>query len=204
MVITSKELLEKYNSYHNPRMKIKYDIDHGLYHYLTRGLYEDNKNAEGSYLASYILSPSYLSFYYVLSLYGLIPERVYEFTSATTLLRHHKRYINQFGTYSYQDVPSSVFSLLIERKEQDGYVYFMATKEKALCDTLYALPPVHSLKEFKSLLFDSLRIDEYEFSLLDFEKMKAIAPLYGKKNLNYLKEYLESGGGKDEFYSSRN
>ena len=90
MIITSKELMEKYRNYKNPKAKIKREIDDGKYFKLIRGVYEDNLNVEGYLLANIIESPSYLSFEYALSKYGLIPERVLHYTSATTLKKHNK------------------------------------------------------------------------------------------------------------------
>ena len=71
----------------------------------------------------------------------------------------------------------------------------MASPEKALCDTLYKKAPVSSMKELKALLFEDLRIDENEFYKLKKEDLLYLCPLYRKKNLNFLKKYVEGCNG---------
>lgn len=190
MIITSKELMEKYRNYKNPKVKIKREIDDGKYFKLIRGVYEDNLNVEGYLLANIIESPSYLSFEYALSKYGLIPERVLHYTSATTLKKHNKIVNNVFGNYFYTDIPLQVWRYGINRVKEGNYVYLIAIPEKALCDLLYKETPLTSIKQLKKLLFEDLRIDEDLFYELDKEKIISICDLYRKKNLNLLKKML--------------
>lgn len=44
-------------------------------------------------------------------------------------------------------------------KEEDGYIYQIASPENALCDKLYIMPPVTSQRDIEKMLFDDLRID---------------------------------------------
>ncbi len=78
---------------------------------LTKGLYETDKTTPGCSLCSMLCGPSYLSFDFALSYYGLIPEAVYIYTSATFNKQKKKSYNNFFGTYLYQDVPKDVYHL---------------------------------------------------------------------------------------------
>ena len=57
---------------------------------IVKGFYETDSKIPGHYLASIIYGPSYLSFEFALSYYGLIPEAVYHFTSATFNKRRRK------------------------------------------------------------------------------------------------------------------
>lgn len=82
MVITTSILRNQYNSYSNPLDKIKRDTQNGVIFRLTRGVHETDRNIEPYYLVSSILSPSYLSFEWALSYYGLIPKKVVAITSA--------------------------------------------------------------------------------------------------------------------------
>jgi hypothetical protein len=66
------------------------------------------------------------------------------------------------------------------------YSYQVATPEKALCDKLYTISPVTSVKELKNLLFEDLRIDEDAFNKLNMEDILKMAPLYRSTNLNLL------------------
>ncbi len=89
-------LKEKYSSYVNPLDKIRRDSAKGKIFRLTRGLYETDKHADPVFLAAPILSPSYVSFDYALSYYGLIPERVVAVTSASFMVRKNKTFNNYF------------------------------------------------------------------------------------------------------------
>ena len=186
MVITTSMLREKYNNYANPLDKIKRDTDSGILFRLTRGLYEEDGRVDPCFLASSILSPSYLSFDWALSFYGLIPEKVFSITSASLNVRKNKTFINKFGRYEYSDTPASAFSESLTYLENGDYIVKIATKEKAICDSLSKWRVVNSVKALKELLFVDKRIDEEEFSTCDFKLMMRLASLYKKTNLDML------------------
>ena len=186
MVITTSILREKYNNYANPLDKIKRDTDDGILFRLTRGIYETDSGTNPCFLASSILSPSYLSFDWALSFYGLIPEKVFSITSASLNVRKNKTFINKFGRYEYSDIPASAFSEGLTYLENGDYIVKIATKEKAICDSLSKWRVVNSVKALKELLFVDKRIDEEEFSTCDFKLMMRLASLYKKTNLDML------------------
>ena len=190
MIFTTAELLNLYKGYKNPKMKIQHEYKKGNLLKVNRGLYETNRDVAPFLLAGYIKSPSYLSFEYALSLYGLIPESVYTYTSATCSERHTFEYINKFGRYVFRDIPKNVFPLEIHHFEEGRYSYNIASREKALCDFLAIKKPIKNAKLFYSYLFDSLRIDEDEFKSLDFVKLIDLASLYKRKNLKLLASIL--------------
>lgn len=190
MIITSNQLLEKLHEYSDPFGKIKRMVKKEELFPLTKGLYEDNIHASGFYLAGAIYGPSYISFNSALSYYGLIPEAVYSFTSATTNKLKKKQYHNRFGTFTYRDIPLEAFPYGIETIESEGYYFRIATKEKALCDKLYELPLVSNQKELEQLLFEDMRIYEDEFIKLDRESIYFIAPKYHSTNVSLLEKYL--------------
>ncbi len=179
-------LKEKYQDYTNPLDKIKRDADKGIIIRLTKGLYETDKNVDPCLLASSILSPSYLSFDWALSFYGLIPEKVFSITSASLGIRKSKTYENLFGRYEYSDIPSGAFSEGLTYLEKDEYIVKLAMKEKAICDSLCKWRVVKNIKELKELLFVDKRIDEDEFASCDFALLKRLANLYDKTNLKLL------------------
>lgn len=186
MIFTTSMLKEKYKDYVNPLDKIKRDTDNGVLIRLNRGLYEDDGNVDPSLLASSILSPSYLSFDFALSYYGLIPEKVIAITSASLGVKKNKTFINKFGRYEYSDIPISAFSEGLTYIESGEYISKIATKEKAICDSLYKWRVVNSVKSLKELLFVDKRIDEEEFKTCDFKLMIRLASLYKKTNLKML------------------
>ena len=186
MIVTSSMLKSQYGSYSNPLDKIKREVDHGNLFRITRGLYETDKHADPCFLAAPILSPSYLSFEWALSFYGLIPERVVAITSATLEVRKSKTFTNCFGRFEYQDVPTRVFPDGLTCLESGDRMVRIATKEKAICDSLSKWRVVGNIKELKELLFEDKRIYEEVFATCDFKELVRIAALYHKKNLNLL------------------
>lgn len=190
MIITTQMLIEQYRDYANPNAKIRRLVHGGELFPLTRGIYETDGNAPGYYLAGAIFGPSYLSFDYALSVYGLIPEAAYVYTSATFGKKKAKKVENHFGHFAYRDVPPEAYPFGIVVKEENGYVYQMACPEKALCDKLYTMPPVNSQREIEQMLFEDLRIDRSEFARLDQNSILQIGESYHCNNLKYLMKYL--------------
>lgn len=159
---------------------------------LKRGLYETDPDCPGEVLAGVIYGPSYLSFEYALAAYGLIPERVYTYTSATLRKNRTRRYQNHFGNYLYRDVAEAAFPHgLILRQHQERY-YTMASPEKALCDLLSIRPAISSYKMFCEILFDDIRLDEEGLYALDAKLLVHLASLYRKKNLSHLSKFVHN------------
>ena len=186
MIITTSMLKRKYSDYSNPLDKIKRDTDSGVLIRLTRGIYETDGGVNPCLLASSILSPSYLSFDWALSYYGLIPEKSVAVTSATLNVRKNKTFVNKFGRYEYSDIPAPAFSEGLTYLESGEYIVKIATKEKVICDSLSKWRVVRNIKDLKELLFVDKRMDEDEFSTCDFKSMMRLAALYRKTNLNML------------------
>ena len=187
MIVTTDNLRNVYHDYKNVIDKIKRDVDRGVLIRLNRGLYETNQYTEPYLLAQAILSPSYISFEWALSYYGLIPERVMTITSASLNTHKTKIFFNQFGRFTYRDINEDVFyEGQVEINDDKNYPSRIASKEKAICDSLSKWRVVHSLKELKILLFDDMRIDLEEFSYCDPKELIRLASLYKKTNLNLL------------------
>ncbi|MGM9858480.1 MAG: hypothetical protein ACI311_04430 [Bacilli bacterium] len=194
MIVYSQQLKEKYINFSDIKGKIAREIKKNRLFPLVKGIYETNGNVDGYKLAQVIYGPSYLSFDYALYYYGIIPEAVYNtFTCATINKRKIKIYNNKFGTYTYRDVPANVYHFGISLYSDGQYTYHLAEPEKALCDKLYIMPPVRSIKELKRMLFEDLRIDEELFYNLNKEDICLIAPLYHSNNLNMLLKLIKEG-----------
>ncbi len=186
MIVTTSILKKKFADYINPLDKIKRDVDKGILFRLTRGVYETDSKVDPCLLASSILSPSYLSFEWALSFYGLIPEKVFSITSATLNKKKTKVFVNIFARYEYKDVSKDVFSEGLTYLESGEYSVKIATKEKAICDSLSKWRVVKNINDLKELLFVDKRIDENEFASCDFKLMSRLARLYKKTNLDML------------------
>ena len=190
MIYSFDDLKIKFSDYAKIRDKINHEIQAGRLIHIARGLYTTDAKISGKYISGRLCSPSYLSFDFALYIYSLIPETVYAYTSATFCKHRNKMYKNNFGTFTYRDVPAEVYPLGVLTREENGYSYQIATPEKAVCDKLYTISPVSNLTEIKELLFDDLRIDEDDFSRLNKEILQKIAPLYHSTNLNLLTKLI--------------
>lgn len=190
MIISNDIIKESYSEYSNKNAKLSREVKKGNLIKIVNGLYETNPNVDGYLLAGSIYGPSYLSFDFALYYYGLIPEKVTTYSSATFNKKKKKEYKNQFGYYTYRDVPSMVYPIEVKLIEEEGYSYQIATPEKAICDKLYTLSPVNNYNEFENLLFKDLRIDSDEFEKLDLNKIQIISESYHCRNVDILYRYM--------------
>ena len=191
MIYDFQSLRIKYKEYSNIYQKINNECKKGILVKIKRGLYTDDLYNDKEVIANICYNPSYISFEYALSYYGVIPEFVSTFTSATFGKKNNKIYHMKDSTFDYRSVPDEVFPMgILIMKNSKDISYKIASKEKALCDLLYSKYPVRSIKDLKTLLFEDMRIDENEFLKMNVEFIKEIAPLYHSNTLNVLKKYL--------------
>lgn len=190
MIKTTNMLLEELRDYANPKAKLSRMVKQGQCFPVTRGVYETDRNVPAYLLAGSIYGPSYISFEYALSYYGMIPEAVYTVTCATFEKKKKKKYETIFGTFLYRDVPSEAFPLEIRLVQEGEYFYRIAEPEKAICDQLYAMPPVKNIRELAALLSEDLRIEESELWKLNLEKIQFLSPRYHATNIKKLAALL--------------
>lgn len=143
-------------------------------------------------VANTLYSPSYVSFDYALSYYGMIPERVSEVTSATS--KNEKLFDTPIGRFSYKKVSLEAYSLGIDwiYDDVDGG-RFIATSEKALCDKIKYDRGIGTLTQtsmIEYLKYD-LRIDIT--TPLNYELIEIIASAYKSRNLKTLATIVKKG-----------
>ena len=190
MIITSRIAKNNYDNLSNRDTKLSRDVRDGKLTKIINGLYETNPNTSSYLLASSIYGPSYISFEYALSVYGLIPERVNIVTCATYNKKKSKKYDTPFGTYTYRDIPPLAYPEEVLLKQEGDYSYQIASREKAVCDKLYTLSPLKNYTNLKIMLFSDLRFDEEEFYKLDVDKIEKLSELYHSTNIKLLATYL--------------
>jgi predicted transcriptional regulator of viral defense system len=175
--------------YDEPISKINSMVKKGELIRLKRGVYVLGTEYRDHPLnmftvANMLHKPSYVSYEYALSYHGLIPERVYTVTSATTY--RPETYITEIGTFSYKKIASKVYPLGIHWKfdEHDGG-YMIATAEKALCDQVYADKRIADIEkdEILEYLEDDLRIEWEELKKLDTTLLWKISMSYSSSKL---------------------
>lgn len=138
----------------------------GLIISLKRGWYAlSDSYRQGSLsplvLANQLYHPSYLSTYWALSYYGVIPEKVTRYTSVTT--RVTRSFENHFGLFVYSSIKKKLF-WGFESKKIGGENIWIAFPEKALLDLLYLEAGEWTKERFIEMRFD--------WSLIDFIKLK--------------------------------
>ncbi len=98
-------------------------------------------------IANRLYAPSYISFEYALSRYGIIPESTYSITSATTRITREFTVNNKYFTYSrvkkqvyrgYKTETTGGVTILIAEPEKalTDYLYFVDLKRKSLNERL--------------------------------------------------------------------
>lgn len=180
--------------YANPKARVGLLVRKGVLHRLKRGLYITSESAQNVYVlgkaANRLYGPSYVSFVYALRWHGLIPEHVSHITSATYRKGRSKRYDTPVGTFFYQDVPAAVYSHGVGYAGEGQERFLIASPEKALCDELYRIRGIRSLRRMKELLFEDLRVDHAGFDRLDREALIECASGYASITLDTLLKYL--------------
>lgn len=192
MIYDTQALNFKYINYSNINQKISLETKRNNLYRIKRGLYTDDLKRDCLVISNVNCSPSYISFEYALSYYGLIPEHVSVITAATFGKKNNKTYQLPDICFQYMSIPNEVFSKGITFLTSENNVRFkIANKEKALCDQLYSSYPVRSIKDLKILLYDDLRIDYEELIKLDMDFIKEIAPMYKSNTLNTFVKYID-------------
>ena len=155
---------------------------------LKRGLYVVNSEISGKPInaclcANHIYGPSYVSQQWALRWYGLIPEQVYMMTSVTT--KHTRMFENSLGRFTYEQVKPAYFAIGINRVEEDGISFLMASREKALCDMILhdSYVPQQSIKGLWQYLEEDIRFDVDELATFDVSVIEACAKLGRKENI---------------------
>ena len=188
-------ILEK--SFSNVNEKISNLIRNGDLIRLKKGFYTFSKPYQTKPIdlisvANSLYTPSYVSFDYALSFYGMIPERVSEITSATS--KNEKLFETPIGRFSYKKVPIQAYSLGVDwiYDDIDGG-RFIATAEKALCDKIKYDRGIGTLTQnsmIEYLKYD-LRIDIT--TPLNYELIEIIATAYKSRNLKTLATIVKKG-----------
>ena len=188
------QLIEHLKGYNYPRDRITKLLASGQLIRIKKGLYVDPHSAipySKEILANLIYGPSYVSLEYALQQHGLIPEAVRVITSVTT--KRKKRYHTPIGDFDYLHLPERYFSPGVEYYAIDSERgYMMAGPEKALFDMLYLHYPDLEYAEIEAHLFENMRIEEADFSRLDFSKIESLLASCHRRSIISLYRFIKS------------
>ncbi|MBU1018890.1 MAG: hypothetical protein ABII07_06040 [Patescibacteria group bacterium] len=129
-------------------------------------------------IAAKLYGPSYISLRYALSLYGLIPEAVFDITSVT--VKPTRNFNTSLGTFTYKTIKQPCFFGFSPRGNSKMPAY-MASPEKAVADFLYF--NTHRLvPDFQT--WEDLRLQNLD--TLDFQLLTQFAKKLNNKKLTLL------------------
>ena len=178
--VTGADIKSCFKNLASPEKKIQLLEKSGELIRLKRNLYIVNQELTGKVTderlcANHLYGPSYVSFQWALRYYGMIPERVYLMTSATT--KRTRFFETPIGNFRYTQVPVSYFSIGVESRIEKGVGYLMATREKALCDTILLdkFVPNQSVKALSIYLEEDMRLDMDILDELDIDIIEQCA-----------------------------
>jgi predicted transcriptional regulator of viral defense system len=191
MLKTREILMYELRSYASPKSKITTMIKKGQIIQIVRGVFATSPEDPRLPAASLIYNPSYISFETALAYHQMIPERVHQVKSAGFRLKKEKHFDTPFGRYSFLYIPESVFPWALQPAQDQGHGFRLATKEKALLDTLYKIRGIKSMKVLESLLFDDLRLEKDIVLKLDWATIQNLVPLYSSTTLQTLVKWRE-------------
>lgn len=142
------------------RMQLSRLVRQGKIKSLRRGMYALGEpyrkmNPSPALLANRIYAPSYLSFHWALGYYGLIPEKVVLFTSATT--RGPRLFENEFGSFQYKHIKPDCFAGY-QTVEIDRQKVLIAAPEKALLDLWHIEDGEWTTERMAGMRFQSLEM----------------------------------------------
>ena len=109
MIYDNNALNIIYKDYSNINQKISLETKKGNLIRIKRGLYTNNLKIDAPIIANVCYEPSYISFEYALSYYGLIPEYVTLYTSAVYNKKNNKIYRLKDVSFEYRSIPNDVF-----------------------------------------------------------------------------------------------
>jgi predicted transcriptional regulator of viral defense system len=178
--------------YASPRVKINALLKKGEIIRIKKGIYipgpKYKRDISRGVLSNLIYGPSYVSFEYALSWYGLIPERVYSMTCAC--FKKKKTFNTPLGLFAYNTIPGRAYSVGVELVNEANTQFLMASAEKAMADTLAKSTNIESMGKLEEYLYHEHRMEYDEIQKLNKEQMTAIGNVYKKKNITLFADYL--------------
>lgn len=185
--------MQRLAHYAAPRDKLRHLCVQGEIARVKKGLYtpleEGRPVIDPLVLSGLVYGPSYVSRESALAIHGLIPERVEEITCMTSL--KEKQFQTPAGRFTYRAMPKAAFALGVGLAQAQGGSYFLASREKALCDRVGMVRGLTSTAEVAALLGEDLRIDSGTLAGMDGVLVRQIAEAYGRRNVRLLADWLE-------------
>jgi len=179
--IEMQNLLPLLREYTNPGDFVSRLVKSGELIRLKNGFFVISEKIENSrvpfeQIANLLYGPSYISYEWALSYYGMIPEGVYVVTSTSAI--RSKEYKTPLASFEYNYLSHPRYSIGIDLKENESGNFLIATPEKALCDLVHKKSKNLTSRELLVDLIEARRIDEAHLKNLDKKHLAEIADCY--------------------------
>jgi predicted transcriptional regulator of viral defense system len=179
-------LTHRLRRYRSPRVKIGLMLKKGEIVRVKKGLYflpePYGATLNKILLSNLIYGPSYVSYEYALSYWGVIPEKVEEVTAVTN--KRKKRFQTPIGVFSYKYLNNRIFSVGKVLINDGDVSSIIASKEKSLCDKIATVKEIDTAEDAVTYLETDLRIDWDEIRDLDVSELKSIMMHYRSKSVS--------------------
>lgn len=182
-------LMNLIRNYNSPKDKITSYLRKKEILKVKKGIYvlPEFKNLE--LLANQIYGPSYISNEFAMFHYGLIPEKVVEFTSVT--IGKIKKFNTPVGRYTYRFLPLDKYNF--EFTSENGYL--IATAEKSISDFIYLnsiKSPFVSTKELNIYLRENMRIEKSSLKNLNPKIIRLISKKFNHLSIKNFSELISN------------
>lgn len=135
-------------------------------------------------IANIMYGPSYISYEWALSYYGIIPEGVYVITSASSA--KSKSYKTPLGTFDYNALSHSKYVIGIDQQENSRGNFLIATPEKALADLVALKCRKLQANDLLTDLIEGRRVDEDALKQMNKSHLNEIAKAYHSQSVQNL------------------
>lgn len=160
---------------------------------LRRGLFAATGSIDTFFAANRLVPNSYVSFETALSHYGMIPERVE--TVMSVCLTRHTRITTEAGDFEFMAQTHELFSASHTLEFRQGYSVRIATREKALLDTISRMRiRATSMTEddARRFVIEGLRVEEDTIHSLSIRELRRLSPFYTSRLIHLFVSSLRS------------
>lgn len=160
---------------------------------LRRGLYANAQSIDPFFAANRLVENSYVSFETALSHYGMIPERVE--TTMSVCLSRPLRFSTEVGEFQYITQTHEIFSSSHTLEFREGYSIRIATREKALLDTISRMrikATNMTEEDARRFVNEGLRVEEETARSLSIRELRRLSPLYSSRAVHLFVESMKS------------
>jgi len=192
--IEAQNLLPLLSDYANPRDFLSRLVKKGDLIRLKNGFFviaEKIKERAAPYeqIANLLYGPSYVSFEWALSYYGMIPEGVYVVTSVSSAKSKHFK--TPIGAFDYVSLSHDRYVVGIDQKENSAGRFLIATPEKALADLVHLKSNKLEPEDLLIDLTEARRIEKNALKNLDRDHLIEIAENYRSQTVSNLIKTLD-------------